>query len=36
MPVFSVIAMLRFDFKNSVISVKLYLIMILNLYLISE
>ncbi len=36
MPVFRVIAMQRFDFKNSIIATKLYLVMILNLYLTSE
>ncbi len=35
MPVFPAIAMQRFDFKNSIIAIKLY-IMILNLYLRSE
>ncbi len=30
---FSVIAMQRFDFKNRIIAIKLYLVMILNLYL---
>ncbi len=35
MLVFPVIAMQRFDFKNSAIAIKLY-IMILNLYLTSE
>ncbi len=33
-PVFPVIAMQRFDFKNSIIAIKLFL-MILNLYLTS-
>ncbi len=33
MPVFHVIAMQRFDFKNSIISVPLFLVMILNQYL---
>ncbi len=36
MPVFPVIAMQRFDFKNSIIAIKLFLVMILNLYLTSE
>ncbi len=35
MPVFPVIVMQRFDFKNS-IAIKLYLVMILNLHLTSE
>ncbi len=35
-PVFPVIAMQRFDFKNSIIAIKLFLVMILNLYLTSE
>ncbi len=35
-PVFPVIAMQRFDFKNSIIAIKLYLVMISNLYLTSE
>ncbi len=30
-PVFPVIAMQRFDFKNSIIAIKLFLVMILNL-----
>ncbi len=34
-PVFPVIAMQRFDFKNSIIAIKLFLAMILNLYLTS-
>ncbi len=34
-PVFYVIAMQRFDFKNSIIAIKLFLVMILNLYLTS-
>ncbi len=29
---FSVIAMQRFDFKNSIIAIKPYLVMILNMY----
>ncbi len=33
MPVFPVIAMQRFDFKNSIITIKLFLVMKLNLYL---
>ncbi len=32
---FPVIAMQRFDFKNSIIAIKLLLVMILNLYLTS-
>ncbi len=35
MPVFPVIAMQRFDFKNIIIAIKIYL-MILKLYLTSE
>ncbi len=35
-PVFPVIAMQRFDFKNSIIAIKLFFVMILNLYLTSE
>ncbi len=31
-PVFPVIAMQRFDFKNSIIAIKLFIVMILNLY----
>ncbi len=34
--VFPVITMQTFDFKTSIIAIKLFLIMILNLYLISE
>ncbi len=34
-PVFPVIAMQRFDFKNSIIAIKLFLVTILNLYLTS-
>ncbi len=34
--VFPVIDMQRFDFKNSIIAIKLFLVMILNLYLTSE
>ncbi len=34
-PVFPVIAMQRFGFKNSIIAIKLFLVMILNLYLTS-
>ncbi len=34
-PVFPVIAIQRFDFKNSIIAIKLFLVMILNLYLTS-
>ncbi len=30
---FPVITMQRFDFKNSIIAIKLFLVMILNLYL---
>ncbi len=36
MPVFLVINMQRFDFKNHIIAVKLFLVMGLNLYLTSE
>ncbi len=36
MPVFPFIAMQRFDFKNSIIATKLYLAMVLNLYLTPE
>ncbi len=36
MPVFPVIAMQRFNFKNSIIEMKLFLVMSLNLYLTSE
>ncbi len=36
MPVFPVITMQRFDFKDSIIAIKLFLVMILNLYLTSE
>ncbi len=32
-PVFPVIAMQIFDFKNSIIVIKLFIVMILNLYL---
>ncbi len=35
-PVFPVIAMQRFDFKNSIIAIKLFLVMILNINLTSE
>ncbi len=35
MPVFPVVAMQGFDFKSSIITIKLYF-MILNLYLASE
>ncbi len=35
MPVYHAVAMQRFDFKNSIITIKLYLVMILNLYLTS-
>ncbi len=35
-PVFPVIAMQRFDFKNGIIAIKLFIVMILNLYLTSE
>ncbi len=34
-PVFPVIAMQRFGFKNSIIAIQLFLVMILNLYLTS-
>ncbi len=34
-PVFPVIAMQRFDFKNSIIAIKLFIVMILNLYITS-
>ncbi len=36
MPVFPVIAMRELDFKNSITAIKLFLVMILNLYLTSE
>ncbi len=36
MPVFPIMAMQRFDFKNSIIAIKLFIVMILNLYLTSE
>ncbi len=36
MSVFPVMAMQRFDFKNSIIEIKLFLVMILNLHLTSE
>ncbi len=36
MPVFPVIAMQRFDFKNIIIAIKLFIVNILNLYLTSE
>ncbi len=36
MPVFPVIAMQRFDFKNIIIAIKIHLVMILKLYLTSE
>ncbi len=36
MRVFPVIAIQRFDFKNSIIAIKLFLVMILNQYLTSE
>ncbi len=36
MPLFPVITMQRFDFKNSIIAIKVYLVMILNLYLTSD
>ncbi len=36
MPVFSVIAMQIFDFKNSIIAIKLYIAVILYLHLTSE
>ncbi len=35
MPMFPVIAMQRFDFKNRIIAIKLSLVMILNVYLSS-
>ncbi len=35
-PVFPVIAMQSFDFKNSFIAIQLFRVMILNLYLTSE
>ncbi len=35
-PLFPVIAMQIFDFKNSIIAIELFLVMILNLYLTSE
>ncbi len=35
-PVFPVIAMHRFDFKNSIIVIQLFLVMILNMHLTSE
>ncbi len=35
-PMFPVIAMQIFDFKNSIIAIELFLVMILNLYLTSE
>ncbi len=35
MPVFPVIAMQRFDFKNIIVAIKLFLVKILNLYLTS-
>ncbi len=34
-PVFHVIAMQRFDFKNNIIAIKLFLVLILDLYLSS-
>ncbi len=36
MPVFAVITMQKFDFKNSIIAIKLYLVMVLDLYLTLE
>ncbi len=36
MPVFPVISMQIFDFKDSIIAIKQFLVMILNLYLTSE
>ncbi len=36
MPVFPVIDIQTFDFKTSIIAIKLFIVMILNLYLISE
>ncbi len=36
MPVFPVIAMQRFDFKNNITAIKRFLVMILNLYLTSQ
>ncbi len=36
MPVFPVITMQMFVFKNSIIVTKLFLVMVLNLYLTSE
>ncbi len=36
MPVFPVIAIQIFDFKDSIIAIKLFLVMILNQYLTSE
>ncbi len=37
MPVFPVVAMQRFDFKNSIIDIQLFLVILfLNLYLTSE
>ncbi len=36
MPVFLVVAMQRFDLKNSIKATKLSLVMFLNLYLTSE
>ncbi len=36
MPGFPVISMQRFDFKDSIIAIKQFLVMILNLYLTSE
>ncbi len=36
MPVFPVITMQIFVFKNSIIDTKLFLVMVLNLYLTSE
>ncbi len=36
MPVFPVITMQIFDLKNSIIVTKLFLVMVLNLYLTSE
>ncbi len=35
-PVFPVIALQRFDFKNTIIAIKLFLVMILNIHLTSE
>ncbi len=36
MPVFLVITMQTIDFKTSIIAIKLFLVMILNMYLTSE